>query len=318
MQIYGKTLSGGRISPIFCNFASEFNTQGQTFQQEMKYYKAEFQIECAPELRQTARELLADMAGETGFEAFEDTEKGIDGYIQIEFLHKAALDEMIADFPLEDTVITYTLSGVVDENWNRTWEEQGFEPINIDGRLLVFDARKPIPNIDCPIAIGIEACKAFGTGTHETTQLILAQLVDIVKEGTRVLDCGCGTGILSIAAAKLGAEDVVAYDIDEWSVKNTLHNAMLNGVDNISAMEGDASVLSHVSGVFDVVVANINRNTIIEDLGRFKEVLNGGGTVILSGFYTEDAPLVIEKATATGLDLKGTNELNNWCVLVMQ
>ena len=284
----------------------------------MKYYKAEFQIECAPELRQTARELLADMAGETGFEAFEDTEKGIDGYIQIDFLHKASLDEMIADFPLENTVITYTLSGVVDENWNRTWEEQGFEPINIDGRLLVFDARKPIPDIDCPIAIGIEACQAFGTGTHETTQMILSQLVDIVQDGMRVLDCGCGTGILSLAAARLGAGDVVAYDIDEWSVKNTCHNAMLNGVSNISAMEGDASVLSHVCGVFDVVMANINRNTLIEDLGKFKEVLNGGGTVLLSGFYTEDAPLILEKAAEIGLEEKNRQELNNWCALVLQ
>ncbi len=317
MQIYGKTLSGGRISPIFCNFASEFNTQEQAFQQEMKYYKAEFQIECAPELRQTARELLADMVGETGFEAFEDTGKGIDGYIQIEFLHKAAIDEVIADFPLENTVITYTLSGVVDENWNRTWEEQGFEPINIDGRLLVFDARKPIPNIDCPIAIGIEACKAFGTGTHETTQMILAQLVDTVKEGMRVLDCGCGTGILSIAAAKLGAEDVVAYDIDEWSVKNTLHNAMLNGVDNISAMEGDASVLSHVCGVFDVVLANINRNVLLDDLDKFKEVLNIGGTIILSGFYTEDADLILKKAKELGFEEKARKECNNWCMLAL-
>lgn len=284
----------------------------------MKYYKAEFKIECAPELRQTARELLADMAGETGFEAFEDTEKGIDGYIQIEFLHKASLDEMIADFPLENTVITYTLSGVVDENWNRTWEEQGFEPINIDGRLLVFDARKPIPDIDCPIAIGIEACQAFGTGTHETTQMILSQLVDIIQDGMRVLDCGCGTGILSLAAARLGAGDVVAYDIDEWSVKNTCHNAVLNGVSNISAMEGDASVLSHVCGVFDVVMANINRNTLIEDLGKFKEVLNGGGTVLLSGFYTEDAPLILEKAAEIGLKEKNRQELNNWCALILQ
>lgn len=284
----------------------------------MKYYKAEFQIECPPELKQTARDLLADAAGETGFESFEDTEKGIDGYIQIEFLHKAAIDEMIADFPLENTVITYTLSGVVDENWNRTWEEQGFEPIDINGRLIVFDAKRPIPNIDCPIAIGIEACKTFGTGTHETTQLILSELIGMNMENKRFLDCGCGTGILSIAASKLSAADVVAYDIDEWSVKNTMHNAMLNGANNINVMEGDASVLSHVSGVFDIVVANINRNTIIEDLDKFKEVLNAGGTIILSGFYTEDADMVIAKAKELGLNEIRRKELNNWCMLVMQ
>lgn len=318
MQIYGISLSGCRISPIFCIFALEFNTKGLSLQNKMKYYKAEFHIDCPEELKQTARELLADIAGETGFESFEDTEDGIDGYIQIEFLHKGALDDAIADFPLENTHIEYTLSGVVDENWNQTWEESGFEPIDIDGKLLVFDARKPIPDIDSPIAIGIEACKAFGTGTHETTQLILAQLMDTVKEGMRVLDCGCGTGILSIASSKLGASEVVAYDIDEWSVKNTLHNATLNGVNNISAMEGDASVLSHVSGVFDLVLANINRNILLQDLDKFKDVLNIGGTIILSGFYTEDADLLLEKAKTLGLEEQSRKECNNWCMLVLK
>ncbi len=317
MQMYGNSLSGYRISPIFCIFAIEFNTKGLSLQNKMKYYKAEFHIDCPQELKQTARELLADIAGETGFESFEDTDDGIDGYIQIDFLHRGALDEAIADFPLENTHIEYTLSGVVDENWNQTWEESGFEPIDIDGKLLVFDARKPIPDIDSQIAIGIEACKAFGTGTHETTQLILSQLIDIIKPDMRVLDCGCGTGILSIAASKLGAEEVVGYDIDEWSVKNTMHNATLNGVDNITAMEGDASVLSHVSGVFDVVMANINRNILLQDLDKFKEVLNMGGIIILSGFYTEDADLIVEKAKELGLEEKSRKEFNNWCTLTL-
>ena len=284
----------------------------------MKYYKAEFHIDCPQELKQTARELLADTAGEIGFESFEDTDDGIDGYIQIDFLHRGALDEAIADFPLENTHIEYTLSGVVDENWNQTWEESGFEPIDIDGKLLVFDARKPIPDINTQIAIGIEACKAFGTGTHETTQMILSLLTDTIKEGMRVLDCGCGTGILSIASSKLGASEVVGYDIDEWSVKNTMHNATLNGVDDITAMEGDASVLSHVSGVFDVVLANINRNILLQDLDKFKEVLNIGGTVILSGFYTEDADLIAEKAKEMGLKVQSRKECNNWCALTLK
>ncbi len=318
MQMYGISLSGCRISPIFCIFAIEFNTKRLSFQNEMKYYKAEFHIDCPEELKQTARELLADIAGETGFESFEDTDYGIDGYIQIEFLHKGALDDAIADFPLENTHIEYTLSGVVDENWNQTWEESGFEPIDIDGKLLVFDARKPIPSINSQIAIGIEACKAFGTGTHETTQMILSQLVETIKEGMRVLDCGCGTGILSIAASKLGASEVVGYDIDEWSVKNTCHNATLNGVDNISAMEGDASVLSHVCGVFDIVLANINRNVLLDDLDKFKEVLNIGGTIILSGFYNEDADLILEKAKELGLEEQSRKTCNNWCMLAIK
>lgn len=284
----------------------------------MKYYKAEFQIECPQELKQTARDLLADMAGELGFESFEETEKGLDGYIQIELLHKAVIDETLKNFILENTNISYTLSGVVDENWNREWEQQGFKPIDINGKILVFDAKNPIPNINSQIAIGIEARNAFGTGNHETTQLILSQLVELQVEGKRVLDCGCGTGILGIAASKLGADEVVAYDIDEWSVKNTEHNAKLNGVNNLNVMEGDASVLSHVCGVFDIVMANINRNTLLQDISNFKEVLNSGGIVIISGFYTEDADLLVEKAKELGLKQQAKNSINNWCMLVLQ
>lgn len=284
----------------------------------MKYYKAEFQIECPQELKQTARDLLADMAGELGFESFEETEKGLDGYIQIELLHKAVIDETLKNFILENTNISYTLSGVVDENWNREWEQKGFKPIDINGKILVFDAKNPIPNINSQIAIGIEARNAFGTGNHETTQLILSQLVELQVEGKRVLDCGCGTGILGIAASKLGADEVVAYDIDEWSVKNTEHNAKLNGVNNLNVMEGDASVLSHVCGVFDIVMANINRNTLLQDISNFKEVLNSGGIVIISGFYTEDADLLVEKAKELGLKQQAKNSINNWCMLVLQ
>ncbi len=284
----------------------------------MKYYKAEFVIECEDDLKQIARELLADIAGEAGFESFEDTGQGIDGYVQVDLFHKAELDSAIEDFPLENVGITYALSSVIDEDWNKAWEDEGFEPIDIDGKLLVFDAKRPIPSIHRLIEIGIEARNAFGTGTHETTQMILSHLVDFPMEGKRMLDCGCGTGILGIAAAKLGAEEVISYDIDEWSVKNTEHNARLNGVKQLSVMEGDASVLSHISGVFDVVVANINRNTLLEDIGHFKDVLNTGGTLILSGFYTEDAPLLKEKAVEIGLEEVCRKEDNNWCLLVLK
>lgn len=284
----------------------------------MKYYKAEFNIECPKEIKQTARELLADSAGEIGFEYFEDTLIGINGYIKIELLHKAFVDKIIDEFILDNVIITYSLSGVVDENWNREWESKGFEPIDINEKLLVFDAKKPIPNLDRQIEIGIEAKNAFGTGTHETTQLILSQLVSMNLVNKRVLDCGCGTGILGIAASKLGADEIIAYDIDEWSVKNTEHNSMLNGVNNLNVMEGDVSVLSHICGVFDIVMANINRNTLIQDLPKFKEVLNVGGIIILSGFYIEDYSFLIDKAKELGLSEYNKNDLNDWCMIAFK
>lgn len=284
----------------------------------MHYYKAEFKIECDEDIKQIARELLADMAGEAGFESFEETETGLDGYVQMDLFHKEMLDQMISEFPIENVLIEYTIACVIDEDWNQEWESIGFEPIDINEKIMVFDAKKSIPLVERPISIGIEAKNAFGTGTHETTQMILSELLDLDIASKRVLDCGCGTGILGIAASKLGAEEIVAYDIDEWSVKNTDHNAVLNGVSNIRVMEGDSSVLTHISGVFDLVMANINRNILLADLPRFREVLNVGGTIILSGFYTEDAPIILEKAWELGLSEFSRKENNNWCMLVLK
>ena len=135
-------------------------------------------------------------------------------------------------------------------------------------------------------------------------------------KGKRVLDCGCGTGILAITALKCGAADAVAYDIDEWSADNARHNAEINGVaDRIEVFEGNAHVLSHISGVFDVVLANINRNILLNDMSAFKEVMAHGGTLILSGFYEEDVPLLEEKAESLGLSLKEKKEEGEWRML---
>ncbi len=281
----------------------------------MEYYKAGFEIVCSPEKMQTARELLAHVAGGAGFEAFEDTETGVDGYVAAGVFDRKALDGAIRDFPMDGVGVSYTLSDVVSRDWNTQWEQEGFEPIDIDGKLLVFDAKRPIPDVERAVEIGIEAEMAFGTGTHETTRMVLSQLLRVPVRGKRFLDCGCGTGILGIAASKLGAAEVVCYDIDPWSVKNTRHNAAINGVTNLGVMEGDASVLSHTSGLFDVVVANINRNTLIDDLPLYKDVLAPGGTLILSGFYTGDIPLLNKYAVALGLSQTARLEENDWCML---
>jgi ribosomal protein L11 methyltransferase len=130
-----------------------------------------------------------------------------------------------------------------------------------------------------------------------------------------VLDCGCGNGILSIVASKHGAESVVAYDIDEWSVENTKHNAQLNGVENIDVLLGDINVLSHVSGVFDIIVANINRNILLTDMPTMKGVMAENGKLIISGFYKEDVALLKERASELGLQMESMKELANWVSL---
>lgn len=287
----------------------------------MKYLVAKFKIATSEDLLQVCKDLLADSAAEAGFESFEETQEGLEAYVQKELFDKDALDASIADFPIEGTDISYTIEDAEDKDWNEEWEEQGFDPICVDDQVLIYDAKHPeLHPTTSPdhIEIGIEAKLAFGTGNHETTRMIVSTLLNMNLYKMRVLDCGCGTGILGLVASKLGASEVVGYDIDEWSVKNAKHNAQLNGVDNLEVYFGNASVINHISGVFDVVLANINRNILLEDMKSFRGVVNEGGYMILSGFYEEDIPVLLEKAKEFGLYESGRRTDNNWACLVLK
>lgn len=167
------------------------------------------------------------------------------------------------------------------------------------------------------LRIAIDARLAFGTGTHETTQMMVSTLLGMNLRGKRVLDCGCGTGILGIVASKLGAAGVVAYDIDEWSVSNTRHNAQLNGVGNIEVRLGDSGVLASYPPTFDVAMANINRNILLQDMDRIASRLAQGGRLVLSGFYEEDVPLLTQKADTLGLKLVGKRSYDGWQCIVL-
>lgn len=273
----------------------------------MKYYVANFDIECADELLQPARELLSAAACEAGFEAFEDTNNGIAGYVQRPLYDKEALDAAIADYMPEGTQVTYNIEEVPDQDWNQDWEDQGFEPIGVSDHLVIYDAKHTDMSMfagdDGVMRIFIEARNAFGTGTHQTTRMILRRLLGMDLTGKSVLDCGCGTGILGIVALRLGANRVLGYDIDEWSSENAKHNAALNGVDNLDVLLGDASVLDGVKEEFDVVIANINRNILLNDMTAFRSHLKTGGRLILSGFYETDVPMLEQAAQSNGLTI---------------
>ena len=294
----------------------------------MEYFVANFKITCPNDLLQTARDLLADAAGEAGFESFEDTDDGLEAYVQKSLFNSEILDNNIKEFPLQDTTITYTVKDAENKDWNQTWEDNGFEPIDIDGKILIVDAHhdKDENNSNHKVqsskvkvqSIKIDPRLAFGTGTHETTQMIVSTLLSISIKDKRVLDCGCGTGILSIAASKLGAKEVVAYDIDEWSVENTRHNAELNNVNNINVLLGDASILNNVEGQFDIVLANINRNILLHDMPSFRNKMGKDALLILSGFYEEDIPLLEEKANELGLSVKDKKEKEQWRMLLLK
>ena len=286
----------------------------------MKYLAAKFKIKASEDLMQVCKDLLADSAAEAGFESFEETEEGMEAYVQKELFDKELLDQNIKEFPIEGTEISYEVEEAEDKDWNQEWEDQGFEPICINDQILIYDAKHPdLHSTTSPdhIEIGIEAKLAFGTGNHETTRMIVSSLMNMNLYKKRVLDCGCGTGILGIVASKLGASDVVGYDIDEWSVNNAQHNAQLNGVDNMEVLFGNASVINHISGMFDLVMANINRNILLADMKSFRSVLNEGGYLILSGFYNEDIPVLIEKAEELGLREVSRRDDEGWACLIL-
>ena len=290
----------------------------------MKYYEVDFNV--LP-LNSDAADLLAALAGEAGFETFEETDHGLRGYVQQPQFDRSLLDSLLQTFPMPGVNVSYTVSEAEDRDWNEQWEQQGFEPILVEGgglkvegpSILIHDGRHyPPSTLHLPpstINIEIDARQAFGTGTHETTRMVCATLLELDVQGQRVLDCGSGTGILGITAMKLGARECVAYDIDEWSVDNTRHNAVINHVE-ITPLLGDATVLNKVEGTFDIVMANINRNILLADMPMFRQKMAPGAHLILSGFYTADIPLLTDRAASLGLALVSQREAGDWACLL--
>lgn len=281
----------------------------------MKYYEIDFVINGPIDSIQDTRDLIAALSCEAGLETFEDTEKGIKGYVQQSLFDKDILNTVLNDFPISDAKITYTVNEAEDKDWNEEWENEGFEPIIIDNRCVIHDGRH-LPQEDYAINVEIDAKMAFGTGTHETTRMVVSELIDLQLKDKSILDCGCGTGILGIVALQIGASEVLGYDIDEWSTNNAVHNAIINMVDNrYQALLGDSSVLDTVNKKFDVVVANINRNILLADMPQFKKMMSVGSVLILSGFYIEDTEIIIDCAKELGFENQSIKTDNNWTCL---
>lgn len=281
----------------------------------MKYYEVKFNIQAPMEMMQDARDILSALAGEAGFETFEDTTEGITGYVQQALYDEMILKTLLEGFPLPSCKISFTICEAEDKDWNEQWEKEGFEPIIIDDRIMIHDGRH-LSDCQPQISIEIDAHLAFGTGTHETTRMMVGQLLNTPLKGKRVLDCGTGTGILAIAALKLGASDAVGYDIDEWSADNARHNAVINMVDShFTSLLGDASILNDIEDEFDVVVANINRNILLNDMPMFVSKMAPHSTLLLSGFYSQDIPLLEKKAISLGLKKQAQQHDGDWACL---
>lgn len=280
----------------------------------MKYFEVNFTIE--PYSEDFADVLCACLA-EIGFETFETTPTGLCAYVQQSILEPSALDEVTKNYPIDGIHISYQIQEAPDEDWNVQWEQEGFQPIIIGKDICIHD----IHHTDVPpvqFDIQIHPQQAFGTGSHETTRLILKELLNMPLKGKNIVDAGTGTGILSILAKKIGAKSVFAYDIDEWSVNNALENSKINDtLKGMMIVHGDASLLKDVHDI-DLLIANINRNILLQDMPHFRQTLKPQGKMLLSGFYQENVPMLQRKAQELGMVLKKQESDGNWTMLLFE
>ena len=312
MQKYGKTLKHDRIFPIFYNFAVKINTA-------MKYFEVFFTISAPEEQLQDVRDVLAATTAEAGFETFEEVDGGMKGYVQRDAFDAAALDAAVRALPFPAISVRYDVSDADDRDWNEQWEQEGFDPISVGEHLIISDGRHlPHPSLtEGRTVVVIDARMAFGTGNHETTRMMAEQLMGSDLQGRTVLDCGTGTGVLAIVALLNGAREAVGYDIDEWSVSNARHNAVINHVDKrFTPLLGDSDVIGQTGKTFDMILANINRNILLADMPRMRSVMKPGARMMLSGFYTTDSALLEDKARQLGLTLLETHSDGGWACLV--
>lgn len=279
----------------------------------MKYYDIHFLLSPSS---QDLCDVLSALIADLGFESFVYQPHGLNAYIPCTLYNSESLDAVLASFPVPGVAISYESSAAPDENWNAQWEQEGFRPISIGDEIHVHDTRVE-PRADVAYDICINPCQAFGTGSHQTTRLLLAHLAQASLAGKRVIDAGTGTGILAIMCSMRGAAGVLAYDIDAWSVRNAQSNAALNGVTNIEVREGDSSVLLPTDNAH-FVIANINRNILLADMARFAAALLPGGQLLLSGFYTHDAEVLCQRAEELGLKPMATAQEGEWAMLVLE
>ena len=249
--------------------------------------------------------LMAELA-EVGFDSFVDTPTGIKAYIPKDSWNEQILQDIYLLNNPEFTV-SYQITEIEQVNWNEEWEKN-FPPIVVEDLCTVRANFHPVPNTRYDIVITPKM--SFGTGHHETTYMMLQQLLPLSLEGTKVLDMGCGTGILAIMAALRGARDITAIDIDPWCVENATENVQQNNCSFITIKEGDVSLITGEQ--YNLILANINRNILLSDIPAYTQALLPQGLLLVSGFYVEDLPAIKEKCQEEGLTYLSLIERNRW------
>lgn len=255
------------------------------------------------------QEVLLALLSDYSFESFQESDEYLEAFIKSSDWDEEAaeikqlLRERSTDFEKED---------FEDKNWNEEWEKN-FQPIRIADELYVRASFHPkLEEVKHEVLITPQM--SFGTGHHQTTFLMLSEMLKISFSDMRVLDMGCGTGILAILASKLGAREVLAVDIESWAVENTKQNIAQNGVDQVQVVQADIDLINHHNH-FDIILANINRNVLMEHLEHYQSILEKGGDLLLSGFLEDDDEVMRTEISGLGLTIANKSSKDNWIML---
>ncbi|MCA0366001.1 MAG: 50S ribosomal protein L11 methyltransferase [Bacteroidetes bacterium] len=272
----------------------------------MQYFELDLKIE--PEYSEI---LVAELA-EIGFDSFLDSPDGIVAYVTEDLFDDRAIKNLLENYASR-TPLSYSIKAIEKQNWNKEWES-AFSPIEVSDKIYVRATfHEPAP-ATFPYEIIITPKMSFGTGHHETTSQVLELQMDIDHKGKSVLDVGTGTGILAILASKLGAEKIHAFDIDEWSVENTIENISLNNTPEITVNQG--TIADQKIEQYDILIANINRNILLDEIPQYVKFMKNGASLLLSGFYEHDVPEIESKCNEQGLKKLKQISKNNWAAVV--
>ena len=274
----------------------------------MNFIQVNFSFEAYEEFM---ADILAAELAEIGFDSFVPCKNGMQAFIPETKFNENSLKDAIDNYPLE-VAISFEIVTVASKNWNEEWEKHYFEPIVIGKECVIHSSfHKDIPVAKYDIII--DPKMSFGTGHHETTSLVIGEILKMNLTGKKVLDMGCGTSVLAILAAMRGASELLAIDIDSWCTENSLENIALNKVSGIEVKLGGAELLDGLH--FDIILANINRNILLADMEKYAACLTTGGELYMSGFYKADIPVIEVELNRNGLELIDFKEKNNWVVV---
>ncbi|MDR0507886.1 MAG: 50S ribosomal protein L11 methyltransferase [Dysgonamonadaceae bacterium] len=275
----------------------------------MDYYEIKINIVPNTEIN---RDIIAAILADIGYESFVESGDGLNCFIPENLYSQEMLDSVLNTLPLPDINVKYSKSLIKEKNWNEEWEKHFFQPVIIDNQVIIHSvSHNDIPKLKYDIVINPEM--TFGTGNHATTAMMVSCLLELDLNNRSFLDMGCGTAVLAILAKQKGANPVIAIDNDARACQNSIENIRANHITGIEVKSGSADLL--INTKYDIIFANINRNTLLNDAEVYSRCLNKGSFIFVSGFYKEDKNIITEKFLQHQLKFVSCREKDNWMAM---